>query len=145
MNSFYIYRNEEFGELSVESALAYYEYGNALLAKEEENPSNDFLGSVPNDEEKNQDQPDDEVGDGSGGEEEKGEDGEGGDVKGEDGEGEDGEGGDEEGDQGGPVDDIQVAWEVLDVSSISTIPSNSYHSHHNKHFIGSQINLGKSF
>ena len=37
---------ETHGELSFESAQAYYEYGNALLTKEEENPSNQILNNV---------------------------------------------------------------------------------------------------
>lgn len=37
---------ESYGELSFESAQAYYEYGNALLTKEEENPSNQILNNV---------------------------------------------------------------------------------------------------
>ena len=37
---------ESYGDLSFESAQAYYEYGNALLTKEEENPSNQILNNV---------------------------------------------------------------------------------------------------
>ncbi len=44
-----LYSNEDFGELSLESAYAYYEYGNALLTKEEENPAHDVLGNVEKD------------------------------------------------------------------------------------------------
>lgn len=35
---------EEFGELAVETAEAYYHYGNALLILQEENPSGNLIG-----------------------------------------------------------------------------------------------------
>ena len=38
--------NGEYGEMSLESADVYFEYGNALLQKEEENPSDGLLGNV---------------------------------------------------------------------------------------------------
>ena len=34
------------GEMDAECARAYYEYGNALLMKEEDNPSDDLLGAA---------------------------------------------------------------------------------------------------
>jgi len=88
--------------MSLESAVAYYEYGNALLLKEEENPSNDLLGNVDgaatNDSKKIEDEDVDE--------------------EDEEGETEDhtnavngGEGEDDE-----PEGDLQIAWEVLDVA-----------------------------
>lgn len=92
--------------MSIESAQAYFEYGNALLMKEEENPSNDVLGNVSNeesnkengdlnehDEDNGNNLDDDEVDDDS--EEDQ--------VQ------EDTEGGDD------PEGDLQIAWEVLDV------------------------------
>ena len=39
-------RIEIYGEMDVECARAYYEYGNALLMKEEDNPSDDLLGAA---------------------------------------------------------------------------------------------------
>lgn len=39
-------RVEEFGELSLQAAPAYYEYGNALLVQQEENPSDTLLGNA---------------------------------------------------------------------------------------------------
>lgn len=42
----FIIRVEEFGELAVESAQAYYEYGNALLVQQEENPSDTLIGNA---------------------------------------------------------------------------------------------------
>jgi hypothetical protein len=89
--------------MSVESAAAWYEYGNVLLLKEEENPSNGLLGNVSSD----PDQPppeDEDVGD----EEEE----ENGDAGGDQEEGE----GEEEADE--VEGDLQIAWEALDVSPL---------------------------
>jgi hypothetical protein len=92
--------------MSVESAAAWYEYGNVLLLKEEENPSNGLLGNVSSD--PNQPPPEDEdVGD-----EDEEEDGDAG------GDQEEGEGEEEADDVEG---DLQIAWEALDVrTSICT-------------------------
>jgi nuclear autoantigenic sperm protein len=86
--------------MSVESAVAYYEYGNALLLKEEENPSNDLLGNVDaaasNDSKHVEDEDvDDEDEDAEG-------------------ETEDRPKAVEEDDE--PEGDLQIAWEVLDVA-----------------------------
>ena len=37
---------QRYGDQSIESAPAWFEYGNALLLKEEENPSDDLLGAA---------------------------------------------------------------------------------------------------
>ena len=42
---------ESHGELSIESAIAYFEYGNALLEKEEEKPTDNLLNNVEEEEE----------------------------------------------------------------------------------------------
>lgn len=87
--------------MSVEAAAAWYEYGHALLLKEEDNPSNDLLGNVQG--EPNQPPPEDEdVGDDDGPDEEAGTDGE------------NGEGGEDPDEVEG---DLQIAWEALDVGS----------------------------
>jgi len=92
---------ETYGQSSVQAAAAWYEYGNVLLLKEEENPANGVLGNVeanPN----GTVPEDDEVGD----EEEDNEDGAG------PADGEEGETMEEEDE---PEGDLQVAWEALDV------------------------------
>lgn len=85
--------------MSVEAAAAWYEYGNVLLLKEEENPTNDLLGNVQSD--PSQPVPEDEdVGD-----EEEGD------------EGEEGEDGEDNGEEAEEIEgDLQIAWEALDVS-----------------------------
>jgi HAT1-interacting factor 1 len=84
-------------EMSLNTAHAHYEYGNALLTKEEENPSNDVLGNV----ERPPGQSAEDMGD-----EEVGED-----------EDEDEQEGEEEGgDDNEPEGDVQIAWEVLDLA-----------------------------
>jgi site-specific recombinase XerD len=45
-SSFLQSRVEEFGELAVECAQAYFEYGNALLVQQEENPSDTLIGNA---------------------------------------------------------------------------------------------------
>lgn len=99
----------EASERSVETAQAYYEYGNALLTKEEENPANGVLANV-------------ESGPKSGEEENV-------DEEEEEGEGGEEEGGGEEGEEGGqeePEGDVQIAWETLDVSIISSLTRPSF-------------------
>lgn len=95
-------RIEEFGDLSLQCADAYFEYGNVLLLKEEENPSNGLLGNGVDggaddveDDASEQDTEDVACGDHRSTE---------GAVA----------GGDEE---GAPDDDLQIAWENLDVNS----------------------------
>lgn len=89
--------------MSVEAAAAWYEYGNALLLKEEEAPTDDLLGNVQSDPANPPE--DDEVGD----------------------EDEPEEGGEDEGEEGGGQGeeevegDLQIAWEALDVSAQSHI------------------------
>ena len=83
--------------MSVEAAAAWYEYGNVILLKEEENPSDTLLGNVESD--PSQPPPEDE------------------DV-GEEDDGPDGEAQGDEGEDGDEVDgDLQIAWEALDVST----------------------------
>lgn len=89
--------------MSLETAQAWYEYGNVLLLKEEENPTNDLLGNVQQDPNRPNEVPEDEdVGEedepDNGAEEEGGEDG--GDFE----------------DEDEPEGDLQIAWEALDVS-----------------------------
>ena len=95
----FYFSEEKYGQSSPQAAAAWYEYGNALLLKEEENPANGVLGNV------NPDAPvpeDDDVGEENGrdtaaeaaGDEEEGEF-------------------DEEDE---PEGDLQIAWEALDVS-----------------------------
>lgn len=92
MTILWIFRVEEFGELSVEAAQAYYEYGNALLIQQEENPSDNLLGGSENQPVESQESVEvDEAGVG---------------------EDEDEEDADEE---KGDDDDLQIAWENLDV------------------------------
>eukprot|EP01033_Poteriospumella_lacustris_P010899 gene10898-7754_t len=86
-------RVEEFGELSVEAAQAYYEYGNALLIQQEENPSDNLLGGNENQPLETQESV--EIDETAAGEDEDDED------AGEEDKGED--------------DDLQIAWENLDV------------------------------
>jgi hypothetical protein len=88
----------KYGDLSVDTAPAYFEYGSALLLKEEDNPTNGLLGNVnaeegaPPPEDEDVDSEDDGPGEASEGEEE----------------------GDEEEEE--EIDgDRQIAWEVLDV------------------------------
>ena len=90
---------EIYGQSSVQAAAAWYEYGNALLLKEEENPANGVLGNVeanPN----GTVPEDDEVGD----DEEEG-----------DAEPADGDEGEAMEEEDEPEGDLQVAWEALDV------------------------------
>ena len=92
--------NTTYGEMSVESAVAYYEYGNALLLKEEENPSNDLLGNVDATASNDSKHIEDE------------------DIDDED---EEAEGETEDHPKAGveddePEGDLQIAWEVLDVA-----------------------------
>lgn len=89
-------RVEEFGELSVEAAQAYYEYGNALLIQQEENPSDNLLGGNENQPLETQESV--EIDETAAGEDEDDED------AGEEDKGED--------------DDLQIAWENLDVARI---------------------------
>lgn len=92
---------ETHGELSFESAQAYYEYGNALLTKEEENPSNQILNNV---EPENEDD----------GEEEEEENEEEGEKQ-------------EDADsvkkyvEDDPEGDFQIAWESLEVSFSNSV------------------------
>ncbi len=91
---------ETYGDLSPHCAKAYYEYGNALLTKEEENSAQGVLGNV--DGEKGDAEKEDDVVD-----EDDARDGEGGDDE---------EGGEENDDGGDEAEgDLQIAWEVLDV------------------------------
>lgn len=94
---------EKCGELSLQAAEAYYEYGNALLSKEEENPSGNLLG--PTDESGGNEVVDIDV--------EEAEEDEG--AK-DDGAEEEGEGG--EGDEEDQPDDMQIAFENLDVARL---------------------------
>lgn len=84
--------------MSIECARAYYEYGNALLNKEEENPSHGLLGNV----------------DGGAGEDAQKDEHQGQDESKNDDEGDEED--DEEGEEEEVQDDLQIAWEVLDVS-----------------------------
>ena len=85
--------------MSVEAAAAWYEYGNVLLLKEEENPSNDLLGNVQNDHPENAPE-DEDVGEDEGEEQEDTPD----------------DAGDDEAEEGDDVEgDLQIAWEALDV------------------------------
>lgn len=90
---------EAYGQSSVQAAAAWYEYGNALLLKEEENPANGVLGNVdPN----GAVPEDDDVGD-----EDEHDDGA---------EAADGDGDEKMDEEDEPEGDLQVAWEALDVS-----------------------------
>lgn len=82
------HRVEEFGELSIEAAQAYYEYGNALLVQQEENPSDNLLASADGNQADDIEVPDEN----------------------EEGENEEGAENDEKED-----DDLQISWENLDV------------------------------
>lgn len=102
--NFDYFSEEAYGQSSVQAAAAWYEYGNALLLKEEENPANGVLGNVeanPN----GAVPEDDDVGE----EEEDHDDGA---------EAADGEEGEDEKmyEEDEPEGDLQVAWEALDVS-----------------------------
>ena len=79
--------------MSVEAAQAYYEYGNALLIQQEENPSDNLLGGNENQPLETQESV--EIDETAAGEDEDDED------AGEEDKGED--------------DDLQIAWENLDV------------------------------
>ena len=85
------------GPLALESAQAYFDYGNALLTKEEENPSNNLLGNVKDEE--NDNEGDDDEND----QNDKGDD-----------EGKP-KSSIEEGEEEEPEGDLQIAWETLDV------------------------------
>ncbi len=95
----FYFSEEKYGQSSPQAAAAWYEYGNALLLKEEENPANGVLGNV------NPDAPvpeDDDVG------EEDGPD-TAAEAAGDEDEG-------EFEDEEEPEGDLQIAWEALDVS-----------------------------
>ena len=96
---------ETYGDATPATARAYYEYGNALLTKEEESSAQGVLGNI---DKRDGDNEFDEVGEEE--EEEKRENQEEGDEGDAEGEGEE----EEEDAEGG---DIQIAWETLDVSS----------------------------
>ena len=89
---------ESYGELSFESAQAYYEYGNALLTKEEENPSNQILNNVEDENDDAEDENEDNDNDDEGEKQ-------------------------QESDaikkyvEDEPEGDFQIAWESLDVTS----------------------------
>lgn len=86
---------EKHGEMSIEAARLYYEYGNAMLTQEEDNPSNGLLSNVEGEEVKDievEDEEEEEAAEGA----------------------EEGEGEEEEG--AAAADDLQAAWELLDVA-----------------------------
>jgi hypothetical protein len=90
--------------MSLDSAFAYYHYGNALLTKEEEEPSDDLLGPTP----KQENGPkEDQENEGEGEEEEDGEHDE---------DGDDNDDAEAPKIEGVEETDLEVAWEVLDVS-----------------------------
>jgi hypothetical protein len=86
--------------MALESAEAYYEYGNALLMQEEDNPSKGLLSNVDDDENAEAEEEDENAAlhTESGGNNENEETEE------------------ENGEVEVTEDDLQVAWEVLDVS-----------------------------
>jgi hypothetical protein len=97
-------RVEEFGETDMRTAEAYYEYGNALLTLQEENPTDNLIGN---------DAEDVEVGDDDDEQEKDEEDGQ----------------EDEKNEAGGAVDnnnnannvdadDLQIAWENLEAARV---------------------------
>ncbi len=85
------------------SARAYFEYGNALLIKEEENPSHGLLGNVDGSDNQGGDAPNANSNEEGGEENDDDADEDGGDAEGEE--------------QEEIEDDLQIAWEVLDVST----------------------------
>lgn len=86
----------------MESCYVYYEYGNALLTNEEENSSNEVLGSVANPSAGNAAEEDEDVAD---------------DESQDDNEGEEGDGEEGGANENDAESDLQVAWEVLDVGN----------------------------
>jgi hypothetical protein len=105
--------------LSPHCAKAYFEYGNALLTKEEETSAQGVLGAVEKDKDGGN-QEDEEV-----------------DADGNEGEGDNDEGGeDEENDEGGdePEGDLQIAWEILDVRRMLPNSSSYLSNFTNKSF-----------
>lgn len=96
---------EKFGEKSIAAAFAYFEYGRALLAKEEENPSTSLLSNVGKGE--------DSKG-GDDGEQKDSEQREDGDED-EDGENEKNDDDDNDDEEDQEVGDLQIAWEVFEV------------------------------
>jgi hypothetical protein len=90
--------------MSLETAAAWYEYGNVLLLKEEESPEHDVLGNVQS--ESKEQVEDDEVGEEDEAEAENDED--------QDRAAEAGDGAEED----EPEGDLQIAWEALDVRDI---------------------------
>jgi hypothetical protein len=85
--------------MSLETAAAWYEYGNVLLLKEEESPEHDVLGNVQT--ESKEQVEDDEVG-----EEDEAENDEDQDRAAE---------ADDGAEEDEPEGDLQIAWEALDV------------------------------
>lgn len=113
-----MFRVEEFGELSVEAAQAYYEYGNALLIQQEENPSDNLLGGNENQPLETQESVEiDETAAADDGDEEDADD----EDKGED-------------------DDLQIAWENLDVrETIRSLISFAFVAEMKYAFMSSQV------
>ena len=106
---------EQFGDKSLVVAPLWFEYGNALLAKEEDNPSNNLLGTAANEAKKavqmlgSEEQAE---GDEEEGEEPSDEPGVASMTEGKEGEGEGGEGAEALAEE---EEDIQMAWEALEV------------------------------
>lgn len=109
---------ERFGDKSLVVAPVWFEYGNALLSKEEDNPSNNLLGTAANEAKKAAQMLGAEEDAEDGGEEEEGEDSA--DQPGDESKAE-GKEGEVEGAEGAEAlaeeeEDIQMAWEALEVS-----------------------------
>jgi cobalamin biosynthesis protein CobT len=102
--------------MSLDSAFAYYHYGNALLTKEEEEPSDDLLGPTPKQENGPQEDQENEVE----GEEEDGEHDEA------ERDGDDNDDAEAPKIEGAEETDLEVAWEVLDVSRPSIVFSHLF-------------------
>eukprot|EP01034_Spumella_vulgaris_P029802 gene29802-36909_t len=88
--------------MAIETALPYFEYGNALLTAEEENPDHDVLGNVEQDKNSGDKNVEEET-------DEKDEEEEEGPSAGGDEEGN----GEEEEDE--PEGDMQIAWELIEI------------------------------
>jgi hypothetical protein len=111
----FLHRITSQGEQTIQVAPLWFEYGRALLMKEQENPTDDLLGAVAEEAKKQAKALGEELNSAEPtGEEEEEEEEEG---EGQEGEGDDQEGQDGNGENGGEEEasDMEVAWEALEV------------------------------
>jgi hypothetical protein len=108
---FIIYRITAHGEQTIDVAPIWFEYGRALLMKEQENPTDDLLGAVAEEAKKQAKVLGEELNGAENGEEEDEEE----EEKEEEGGQQEGEGETGDGEDGEDASDMEVAWEALEV------------------------------